>query len=595
MINPFELITASKLTATEATDLWCDDNRLARVNGKESCFINGHRGTGKSMLFRILQYDCQKILAPDIEPDFLSVYFSVRDSELMTEELDLFQDDSQRNILSETHFALLIVKQLVLLLAANPTLIPEDKVEEFSSLISAQISSAYQFCTVEPPNLPHEFQQLLQSTIDLVEYERVRVVTYIGLRFYEHARFDGPLFLFDTLLRPLAEFILQEAGKTVYVLIDDADDLPESHTIVLNTWIARRNTAVVFKVSTMFGYKTYQTRSRSAIQHPHDFIQYDIATRYLSDASEDYVNLLRDITRRRLKNIVDDPDPYVFFPQDPDQMRRLQELARVLTAEYEKKYKGRAVRDHVNRHLTSEYIKRVLQPGRSVYTFSYSGFETLAALSSGMVRDFIICAQKMFDNATRNRDSISFISPEIQTDIVRRHADTVLEEITNSKQKRNLSSTRDDWMRVRRLVEGLGNACKQKMLSNASERRVFSFAFQDEPTEEIERLLDLAVSEGYFMKGVISRKEGTGRRTLYVLTRRVAPIYNLDVSSYAGYFSLRSERVLHWMESGADRENSPVQTQFELFDELEILNAAPLEAEESRSIWHFITPEEAGQ
>ena len=149
-----------------------------------------------------------------------------------------------------------------------------------------------------------------------------------------------------------------------------------------------------------------------------------------------------------------------------------------------------------------------------------------------MVRYFIICAQKMFDNASRSCNDTDFIpqfiSPDIQSDVVRKHADLVLDEIANAKQKRCITSTREDWIRIKHLIEGLANIFKAKMLSNDSERRVFSFAFQDEPTSEIERLLDLAVSEGYLMKGFISRKEGTGRRILYVLTRRVAPAYNLS-------------------------------------------------------------------
>ena len=74
MANPFELLTASKLTAEDAISLWCDDNRLARVRGGENCFINGNRGTGKSMLFRILQSDCQKLLDPEGKRDFLAIY-----------------------------------------------------------------------------------------------------------------------------------------------------------------------------------------------------------------------------------------------------------------------------------------------------------------------------------------------------------------------------------------------------------------------------------------------------------------------------------------------------------------------------------------
>lgn len=103
MNNPFELVTASKLTASEATELWCDDIRLNRVRGRESCFINGNRGTGKSMLFRVLQPDCQELLFPEKKPDFLSVYFPVRDSDFMIEELQFMQSNRQKSVLSESH------------------------------------------------------------------------------------------------------------------------------------------------------------------------------------------------------------------------------------------------------------------------------------------------------------------------------------------------------------------------------------------------------------------------------------------------------------------------------------------------------------
>lgn len=603
--NPFELVTASKLSAEDAVSLWCDDYRLPRVSSKESCFINGNRGTGKSMLFRILQYDCQKLLKPETsdEPDFLSVYFSVRDSELVVEEFSLFQEDSQRNILSESHLALLILKQLFLLLQKHPELIGEDVQIEFIDIIQKNIRNAFQFCTPDAPSLTTNFDSLLPEVLECLEVERTRIVHYVGLRFYEHTRFDGPLFLFDTLLSPLANFLRERLNKTLYVLVDDGDDLPESHTIVLNTWIARRNPSVVFKVSTMFGYKTYQTRGRSAIQHPHDFTQYDINTRYLSDKNEDYIDLIRKITIKRLEKSGIFVEPEVFFPEDEKQKQKLKDLEGILTSEYSKKYQARSVNDYVYRHLTSEYIKRVLLKGRSTHTYSYSGFKVLATLSSGMVRDFIICAQKMFDQASKqmldqkrtNKDVVKRIPPSIQTAVVKTHADNLLAEVSEATQKRFSTSSTQDWLRVSRCIAGLANLFKAKMLSDDSERRVFSFAFQDEPPERVERLLELAISEGYLMKGFISRKEGTGRRTLYVLTRRLAPAFNLDVTAYAGYMSVTSTRIWNLMEHGPEQILFASPDQLTFFD-TEFFNDAPAEEQvEQQKIWMFISPEEAGQ
>jgi hypothetical protein len=594
MVNPFELVTASKLSAIEAVKLWCDDNRLERVKGPESCFLNGHRGTGKSMLFRVLQYDCQKILCPDSEPSFLSVYFSVRDSELLTEEMDLFQSDSQRSILSESHLCILISIQLLLLIKQNPELIKEQDLNDFANLWQKSFHSAYRFTGYDVPIIDTLSREaIVDAVVDVLEAERTRIVRYVGLGMYARVSFDGPLFDFDSFLGKIADFFQERSDKTLYVLIDDGDDLPLSHTLVLNTWIARRRSSLVFKVSTMFGYKSYETRSRSAIQHPHDFFQYDIATRHLSDHTEDYIDLLKRICEKRLSlEGIDGVSAEDFFPEDTEQLQALSVLSQRLESKYKSRYQGRAVRDYVYRHLTSEYVKQ-LRTERSTRSFTYSGFRTLALMSSGMVRDFIICAQRMFDNMARLNPDVRTISSKIQDDVVRRHADEVLEDVLNFKQKRVRDSVQGDWRQIRNLVEGLGSLFRAKMLSDDSERRVFSFAFQDEPGEQVERLLDLAIAEGYLMRGYISRKEGTGRRILYVLTRRLAPAFTLDVSAYSGYLSLTSDKVRSLILHGPVREDE-VPTQLDLFA---VQTFADFSGDivDLESQWTPISPEEAGQ
>ena len=592
--NPFELVTASKLTATAAVDLWCDDKRLARISGKENCFVNGHRGTGKSMLFRILQHDCQKLLHPKVTPTFIAVYFSVRDTEFLTEELDLFQDDAQRTIISESHFSLMLAKQLFLILEKDASLIPTDKRKTFINVVEAAFQTAYQYSPSENTGINRKtFSTFIDDVIAMLERERVRIVQYIGLRIYDKSPFTGPLFLFDSLLGPIGDYFRQRLGQSIYILIDDGDDLPLSHTIVLNSWIARRHASIVFKISTMFGYKTYATRTRSAIQHPHDFFQYEIATRYISDSGEDYVELLRDICRKRLTSVGIETspglvDPDAFFPEDTDQQKAMAKLAKTLEVTYSKTYKGRQIRDKVYRHLASEYMQS-LAKRRSPGSFVYSGFKTLAILSSGLVRDFIICAQRMFDNASRLSNKVNQIPPKVQNEVVRLHADQILEEIPNPKQKRARDSSREDWQSIHRLVAGLGTLYKAKMYSKDSERRVFSFSFQNEPDEKLERLLDLAIAEGYLTKGFMSKKEGTGRRILYVLTRRLAPAYHLDVSAYNGYLSLTADRVELLSKRGPNRTDlqNPGRepTLFRLVDS---------ESESEDNDWTIISPEEAG-
>ena len=570
--NPFELTTASKLSAQEAVHLWCDDKRLDRVRGKESCFVNGNRGTGKSMLFRILQHDCQEILRADAQsgPEFLSVYVSVRDSELLAEEVNIFQTSPQRNVLCESQLLTIVLKQFFRTLSQHSDLVPDSRRKEFLFLLESSIKDAFLFSEEEPPNFRQDsFADAMESAFSFFHTEGIRIATYIATQLYRpDIQFKGPLFLFESVFAPIADYFASQLELVIYVLVDDGDDLPLGHTTVLNTWIARRRKSVVFKVSTMYGYKTFETRTGSVIQHPHDFLEYDVATRYLANKSEDYVKLVREICLRRLDRI-DVDDVYSFFPEDEEQNRNMQALSDELRKTYEGLYEGRRVRDLVYRHLFSEYMKQ-LNEKRATNSFSYSGFNMLAILSGGLVRDFISCAQLMYDYAARAKAKVCSIPPEIQNQAVRTHADHILDEIGDSSKKRIRQDI--DWPAIRRLVEGLGALFKKKMLSDDSERRVFSFALQSEPGKELARQLEVAVGEGYLMKGFISRKEGTGRRPLYVLTRRLAPAFSLDVSSYSGYLSLLPEAVMELAENGVrsrllgELEDSQSAAQVSLFE-----------------------------
>ena len=189
---------------------------------------------------------------------------------------------------------------------------------------------------------------------------------------------------------------------------------------------------------------------------------------------------------------------------------------------------------------------------RSLGKYRYAGFRTLAILSGGLVRDFIICAQRMFDDASRAIDNgrVMSISPSIQNQVVRNYADSILFEIEDARKKR--AGTDSDWKAIANLVSGLGATFKRKMLSDDSERRVFSFSFQSRPNADLANLLELAVSEGYLVRGFISKKEGIGRRYLYVLTRRVGPAFSLDVSAYSGYLSLEPLAIEEIINRGGE-------------------------------------------
>ncbi len=91
--------------------------------------------------------------------------------------------------------------------------------------------------------------------------------------------------------------------------------------------------------------------------------------------------------------------------------------------------------------------------------------------------------------------------------------------------------------KLRNLIEALGQTFNLILMSDATERRVFSFAIQDDTSisEELRSILKIGVQCGYFQQSSISNKMGTGRTKLYILTRVLSPYFKLDPSSFAGY------------------------------------------------------------
>ena len=75
----------------------------------------------------------------------------------------------------------------------------------------------------------------------------------------------------------------------------------------------------------------------------------------------------------------------------------------------------------------------------------------------------------------------------------------------------------------------------RKLISVDSERRVFSVAVSGDADRDVSAIFEIGVRHGFFHRSSIGNKEGTGRTQLYVLTRRLAPHFNLDPSSFAGY------------------------------------------------------------
>lgn len=560
--NPFRITTPEDLTAEETVSLFVPVfTDLPKITDPGHVFLIGPRGTGKSMFFRYLRPDCQCLAQNCQLKDlpFLGLYIPLKFANFSLTELKRLEDRHASDILGEhilsTYFAEKVFETLL-----GSKVYPSDADninslrcfynERFASLAS-QAGGSF--------DVP-AFADDCSSTDVLKSMQRLSEDMYnTGVSFVKQivcgsafVPYDGPLCDFTSFLLPLLSGLSQLPGLPdgpIYLLVDDAHWLPLTHTKVLNSWIATRTSRrVSFKISSEYSYKTYYTLSGATIDCPHDFSEIDISTIYTGNSKSKYRDRVADIVKKRLETFgISDVSAEQFFPCDEEQEDAIRQIAE----DYKKKHdrgeaRGYYRSDDALRYARPDFIKNLAGQRKSSSTYSYSGFNQLVHLSSGIVRSFVEPAHKMYAEMVSREQAgaITAIPPAIQDTVAREYANEFLfskmEQIERGGHE--TAPPKEDIKKLSNLIQGLGALFRLILLSERSERRVFSIAFSDEPSEEVARILNLGVQLGYLHKATIGRKDSKsgGRTRLYVLNRCLAPIWTLDPTGFAGYLFIQS-------------------------------------------------------
>jgi hypothetical protein len=303
-------------------------------------------------------------------------------------------------------------------------------------------------------------------------------------------------------------------------------------------------------VSTQLKYKTFLTVAGQSISTPHDFSEINISTIYTSDRTK-YVKRVKAIVEKRLNNVGLRITAKRFFPEDQKQAEAINQLKIRLREQWESGGgRGFRARDDVTRYARPEFIKSLGGTRKSTSSYSYSGFEQLVHISSGIVRFFLEPASQMYsEQKSRNtspNSPIYEIQPGIQDYYSRKLADQFLYlEMDRLKRDPEITAEKLNTLdKLGNLILAMGGTFQAIMDdSEKAERRVFSIAFSDQPDNDILDVLHLGVAEGYLHESTIGNKEGTGRTRLFIMSRRLAPCFNLDPTSFAGYLFVTSERI----------------------------------------------------
>lgn len=563
MRNPFAVRSPEILTPEDIAGLFDDVfSDFPKVLTVGHTFVHGARGTGKSMMLRYLEPEVQ-LAAEQVESinslRYFGVYVPIRNSGLTITEwarLKGFSYSALAEHLMVVHITVKLFSALEKLCPPTSSGTIQRLCTRFSDLLSASGGDPRGIA-----NLCSDDKLALQRLADICSDLFVQGNSYLGrLSMSPSGHFyEGPLCGYLEFLLPLAKEAVNlpfTPNGPLYFLVDDADELPIGMQKILNTWVSCRTTEhACLKISTQTAYATFQTNSGRLIETPHDYSEVDISTIYTS-GTDNYYQRIHRITSKRLALCGIKTAPEDFFPQNKKQVEGIKKIKEEIASAWEqRKAEGKGgfrVSDDVTRYAIPEYIRRLGGTSKSISTYSYSGFKSIVDISSGIIRWFLESAATMYsiETSSSGGKQVYSISHNTQDRVLRewsteffvKDPEKMLQSLSNGEVSHPTKMDAVLVTQMLSLIDGIGKLFKAKLLDeNASERRLISFLISDKPDEHLKEILALAVRLGYLQTGMIGAKEGLGgRKTRYVLSRRLAPYFSLDPGGYAAYLSITS-------------------------------------------------------
>lgn len=561
--NPFSVQPPESMPAADVVSLFVEEfSDYQHILDSNHSMIFGPRGAGKSMIFRFMEPDCQTKESNRKlnELEFFGVHVPIKDASLNIPELERFEKAKfSPSLINEhlliSHIASRIFKSLAQKLDSDAI-----QTDEFFKFWTDQLS----------PRLIRaglDFE-IPESDIGKIESGDISVLVRLFDDLFENTisyirksgftdipdQYSGPLFGYGDFLKPVLEHLSRlefMPNGPIFLLIDDADNLNRIQTEILNSWIASRTTGeFCLKVAAeTLKYKTFTTLSGRRIEMPHDYQEVQIQDIYTT-RYDTYKKRITAIVEKRLKAAGINKTALEFFPDNKKQEAKIDTISKTYRSQKDSEARGFRAGDDALRYARPDYIKGLKGTHKSSQTYSYAGFNQLIHISSGVIRNFLDPASDMFSEMFSNQSNadVDHISHSVQDRIVKERAKKLL--INDfSDMKRSSDDPAEIVLKLSNLVNALGGMFHEILVSDASERRVFSIAFSSGPDDEVQEVLDMGVTKGYLHQSSIGNKKGNGRVPLYILTRRLAPAFILDPTSFSGYKYVTNDKVLATINS----------------------------------------------
>jgi hypothetical protein len=558
--NPFVVESPEKLSPRQIVDLFVKEyTRLETVRQRRHTFIWGSRGSGKSMMLRYLEPQCQAIVEKAYEAvfkrqdPFLAIYCPCKEGHFNRSELDVIEEQIA-SVLSEHLLNITVAYNTINCLQEQFEANFFDKAE-CQKMVTQAVRLFDPGAIVGSVRETGQAVNVADDPLGWFKYllyaENQKICTFLRDKCLKRGRanYKGATSGYHDFLLPflkLVSALKPIGGASIYLLIDDADRLTKVQQGIVNNWIANRDQATLcVKVSAQReAYKTYFTPRGAIIEQPHDFSEVDVEELYTADKT-DYFKKIKLISERRLE-LSELPTKSIeeFLPSSEWESKLLEQIRAEVGQEWERENRGRKT-DYIYRYSRPRLFQH-LKAQKS--DKSYAGFQNLVDLSSGIVREFLEPCYLMLDTLTaqgKTPGEIDAIPVEIQNRVINKYSkDVLIDRIEDIK--RDLPTSGNLLPeRVRTLVESLGRVFYELLHDPDSKQPpLFSFSITGQVPEDLRQVLDLAVRYRFFLAPTSQgSKVGGGQDPLYILNRRLCPAFKLDPGPFSGRLPVSVEQL----------------------------------------------------